>query len=77
MFVFDILEHIAEIGSNRQGYKQLNVVSWNKAPARLDLRSWRTDENGVQQPNKGITLTDAEAQALYNALGKYLHNGQA
>lgn len=77
MFVFDILEHIAEIGSNRQGYKQLNVVSWNKAPARLDLRSWRTDENGEQQPNKGITLTDAEAQALYNALGKYLHNGQA
>lgn len=77
MFVFDILEHIAEIGSNRQGYKQLNVVSWNKAPARLDLRSWRTDENGEQQPNKGITLTDAEAQALYSALGEYLHNGQA
>ena len=73
MFVFDILEHIAEIGSNRQGYKQLNVVSWNKAPARLDLRSWREDENGDLQPCKGITLTDSEAKALYNALGGYLH----
>lgn len=77
MFEFEIVKHIAEIGGNSQGNKQLNIVSWNKAPARLDLRSWREDENGEQRPNKGMTLTKSEAQALYNALGAYLQNGQA
>lgn len=77
MLVFTIEQHIAQISSNRYGTKELNLVSWNNAPARLDLRGWRTDDNGDQQPNKGITLTDAEAQALYDALGKYLDNGQA
>lgn len=73
MFVFNIERHIEQIGSTRNAVKQLNVVSWNKAPARLDLRSWREDENGDLQPCKGITLTDSEAKALYNALGGYLH----
>lgn len=77
MLVFTIEKHIAEIGSTRNGTKELNLVSWNKAPARLDLRGWRTDENGEQQPNKGITLTDAEARSLYDALGAYLTDGQA
>ena len=77
MLVFNIEKHIAEIGSTRNGTKELNLVSWNNAPARLDLRGWRTDDNGDQQPNKGITLTDTEAQALYNALGAYLNHEQA
>ena len=77
MLVFSIEKHIAEIGSTSTTKKQLNIVSWNKAPARLDLRGWRTDDNGDQQPCKGITLTDSEAQNLYNALGAYLADGQA
>ena len=77
MLVYTIEKHIAEIGSSHNTTKELNKVSWNKGQAKLDLRSWRTDDNGDKQPNKGITLTDAEAQALYNALGEYLHNGQA
>lgn len=77
MLVFTIEKHIAEIGSTRNNTKELNLVSWNKAPARLDLRGWRTDDNGEQQPCKGITLSDTEAQALYAALGEYLNHGQA
>ena len=77
MLVFDIEQRIAEIGGNRNGTKELNLVSWNKAPARLDLRTWRTDDNGDQQPCKGITLTDTEAQALYDALGAYLSHERA
>lgn len=68
MIVFDIERKIADIGNT----KQLNIVSWNKSAAKLDLRSWRTDDNGSLQPNKGITLTDAEAKNLYKALGEYL-----
>lgn len=68
MIVFDIERKIADIGNT----KQLNIVSWNKGAAKLDLRSWRTDDNGEPQPNKGITLTDAEAQNLYKALRDYL-----
>ena len=68
LIVFDIERKIADIGNT----KQLNIVSWNKGKAKLDLRSWRTDDNGSLQPNKGITLTDAEAKNLYKALGEYL-----
>lgn len=77
MLVFNIEKHIAEIGSTAHAVKQLNLVSWNKAPARLDLRGWREDDDGEMKPNKGITLTDAEARNLYNALGEYLQHGTA
>lgn len=68
MYVFTIDRNLAEIGNRG---KQLNIVTWNHGAARLDLRSWRTDDDGQLHPNKGITLTDDEARELLDALRAY------
>lgn len=65
---------LAEISSTGSTAKRITLTSWNGRPAKLDLRVWRTDENGNQQPGKGITLTDTEAAAAADALSEYLKN---
>ncbi len=49
--------------------KELNLVSWNDAKAKLDIRDWSPAHAKM---GKGITLTQEEAENLYELLGKYL-----
>ena len=71
MITFDIERQIADISTTGSSAKRLTVTSWNGNPAKLDLRIWRTDE-AEPKPGKGITLTDAEAKILVDALNAYL-----
>ena len=41
------------------------VVSWNKADPKYDIRNWHP---GREKCGKGITLTEEEASNLMNAL---------
>ena len=67
-----IEERIAVITDNGKGGTiELNRISFNGHPAKLDLRKWY---NG--QPQRGIGLTDAEAAILYSVLQKYLNKGE-
>ena len=67
---FEIQENIGEISvSSRAWTKELNLVSWNGAKAKLDIREWSPDH---EKMGKGITLTKEEGETLYNLLGKYL-----
>ncbi len=68
-FKYDIVEHIATLSEVGNTSKELNRVSYNGAPAKYDLRSWKR-ENGTEQMLKGLTLTDEEATALRDALNK-------
>ena len=63
MFEFDILEHIATLSSSGDYTTELNRVSFNGYPAKLDLRKWKDGK-----PLKGVTLTDDEAYSLLTAL---------
>lgn len=66
---FKVVERFAVISSNAAGYTlELNKVSYHGNPAKLDLRKWKDG-----QPMKGVTLSDAEACKLREALDKY-HN---
>lgn len=47
------------------GAKEVNLVSWNGNPAKVDIREWYDDHTRMK---KGITLTDAEAKELYEVL---------
>lgn len=47
---------------------QLNLISWNGAPAKYDLRSWWTNKNGEERCNNGVTLTSDEAKELLELL---------
>ena len=65
-FSYDIKERIAVISRNRDGSKtlELNRISYNARPAKLDLRRWSYEPNGDGMDaymSKGITLSDEEA----------------
>ena len=76
-FSYDIKERIAVISRNRDGSKtlELNRISYNDRPAKLDLRRWSREPG--EEPNgdgmdaymgKGITLSDEEAHELGRVL---------
>ena len=58
----EVIGHIGMAGS-----KEVNLVSWNGRPAKVDIREWYDDH---EKCGKGITLTDAEAKELYETLRK-------
>ena len=49
--------------------KELNLVSWNGMPAKLDIRNWQRDH---QKCGKGIAITREEAEELVKLLGEIL-----
>jgi len=61
-----------ELAALDGGLKKLCLISWNKRPAKLDLRAWH-EQDGQPRAGKGLTLTDAEAADLVAALQEYLN----
>lgn len=59
---FKIVRHIGVIREGSKGYKkELNLVSWNDANPKYDIRDWAPDH---EKMGKGITLTEDELKAL-------------
>ena len=68
--VMKITEEIAVLSVSGSGYtKEINLVSWNGAEPKFDIRSWSP---GREKCGKGIALTQAEAKNLFLALQKVL-----
>ena len=62
----EIVRPIAVLSENERGYtKDINIVSWNGADPKYDIRNWHP---GREKCGKGITLTEEEARALMDAL---------
>ena len=67
-FKFDIVEHLGVISENSKGWtKELNLVSWNGARPKFDLRDWAPDH---EKMGKGITLCNEEFEALKYLMSK-------
>ena len=65
-FVFEIKKHLATLRTSNTGWtRELNLVSWNGAPPRYDIRDWSPDK---EQMTKGVTLTEEDAIAVANAI---------
>ena len=63
-----ITEQLEVLSENDRGYtKEVNLVSWNNASAKLDIREWHPDH---ERCGKGITLSDSEGRKLMNVLIK-------
>lgn len=60
---FEIVEQIKKLSTNsKNGWsKELNLVSWNDAAPKYDLRNWSPDHKKM---GRGITLTKDELQIL-------------
>ena len=54
----EIMRPIAVLSENERGYtKEINLVSWNGADPKYDIRNWHPDR---KKSGKGITLTEEE-----------------
>ena len=68
---FEIVEHLAVFRVTNGWTKELNLVSWNGHPAKYDIREWSRDYTMM---SRGVTLTDAEMDALVNAVTAHREN---
>ena len=67
-FNFEIMETIAVLSERSKGWKrELNLVSWNDAPPKFDIRDWSADH---QKMGKGISLSNEEIAILKETLNK-------
>ena len=62
----EIVRPIAVLSENERGYtKEINLVSWNGANPKFDIRNWHP---GRERSGKGITLTKEEIMNLMDAM---------
>ena len=65
-FHFSIVRQVGVLAEAGKGWKkEVNLVSWNDRPAKLDIREW--DENHVKM-TRGITLNAEETSILRDLL---------
>jgi hypothetical protein len=65
---FEIKEELGVISESNKGWKkELNLISWNGATPKYDLRDWSPEH---EKMGKGITLNADEVQELYKLLSK-------
>ena len=67
---FEIKKEIGIISENAKGWrKELNLISWNDAAPKYDVRDWAPEH---EKMGKGVTLTKEEAEKLLKLLGSEL-----
>lgn len=67
---FQIIRSIGELSVSNKGWmKEVNIVSWNERPAKVDIREW---DPSHEKMKKGVTLTKEEAMKLKELLNSYL-----
>lgn len=67
-FKYEIIEELGVLSESAKGWKtELNLISYNGAKPKYDLRSWAP---GREKMGKGITLTPEEVEVLKDLLDK-------
>ena len=65
-FRFEITEELGVLSESKSGWaREVNLVSWNGAKPKLDIRDWAPDH---EKMGKGISLTADEVKALRELL---------
>ena len=63
---FEIQEELGTLSESPKGWtKEVNLISWNSAAPKYDIRDWAPNH---EKMGKGITLTAEEAESLYKIL---------
>ena len=67
-FTYDITEELGVLSESKSGWRrEVNLVSWNGAAPKFDIRDWAPDH---EKMGKGISLTAAEIEKLKEILAK-------
>ena len=65
-FRFEIVRNIAVLSTERSGWtKEVNLVSFNDAPPKFDIRTWDPDHKKM---GKGVTLNRDEMKVFLDAM---------
>lgn len=63
---FRIVANIGVLAESRIGWnKEINLVSWNEGPAKLDIREW---DPSHEKMSRGITFSAEEVKRLTEML---------
>ena len=61
-FKYEIVEELGILSENAKGWrKELNLISWNGAAPKYDIRDWSPEH---EKMGKGVTLSEEEVQNL-------------
>ena len=67
-FKFEITQELGALSESKSGWtRELNLVSWNGAEAKYDIRDWSPDH---EKMGKGISLNSSEIEKLKRILDK-------
>lgn len=65
-FKFAIVKELGVLSENKTGWtREVNMVSWNDAEPKLDIRDWSPDH---EKMGKGISLNADEVEKLKSIL---------
>ncbi len=65
-FKYEIKENLGVLSESAKGWKkELNLISWNDAEPKFDIREWSPEHDKM---GKGITLSSEEIDKLYKIL---------
>jgi hypothetical protein len=68
-FKFEILNHVGVLGVNSAGWrKELNIVKWNDAQPKMDIREWDPDH---ERMSRGASLNIKETEKLRELLASF------
>jgi len=67
---FETLEKIGVISQNGNTTTELRLMTWNDGDPKYDIRSFWTDDKGIEKCGKGIRLTKDELATLAKLIGK-------
>ena len=63
---YKVIANVGTLAKHPTGWsKEVNIVSWNEGPAKLDIRDWSPDYDKM---SRGITLNADEVQRLIDSV---------
>jgi hypothetical protein len=63
---YDIIKTLGVLSEGSKGWqKEINLVSWNDRPPKIDIREWGPDH---EKMGKGVTLNKEELKKLKELL---------
>lgn len=67
-FKYEIKHNVGILSTGRSGWnREVNMVSWNENPAKLDIRDWAPEHAKM---SKGVSLSYEEASILREILNE-------
>ena len=65
-FKYEITEELGILSESKSGWtREVNMVSWNGAAPKLDIRDWAPDH---EKMGKGVSLSVVEVEKLKEIL---------